>query len=628
MRGLLGQFKDLFLIRSKIGKRLLVFMVLISVVPLLSMGLAALIFLNFSHRQDVSSAETQIIRQKQEEVNNFVQEIAAILNVQLDLNILRLAEPAQKGKCPPSSVGPENGRCYYFAKGKSALDNILEGILRDNKALQWAAFVDISGEIAASNFKNDLNDFGGEIILPDISGVSFFQSALEGNTYIGPVNYTAAGPTIIIAAPFRATEQGVKEGRVVGVVVGEASLKEAEFIMRRTFLGSEGYAFLVDKSGRLIAHSKQGVGAVGMDLSEVPRIKNILAGAKQTGLEEEDKFVSFWGEEVIAAGETIPGLGWGVFVEWPVQDADAIIAAIEGQIIDFTFISLLAMLFVVLLIVARLMKPIKSLEQGARAIGEGQFDYRVEIKTKDELEDLGATFNKMAKGLKRLQELKNEFVFVATHELRTPVTAIKGYLSMMFESGMANEPKISQYLKPVQKASEDLSKLVDNLLEVARSEAGRLKVEVGPQDIVKAVKDVFEEIKPLALEKKLNLVYAPAAGLPKVMADQDKLKEVLTNLASNAIKYNKEGGEVKISHEQSGENLITHVADTGAGMSAEDQKKLFTKFFRAEKTAGEKGTGLGLFITKELIERMGGKIWVKSQVDKGSTFSFSLRIAK
>ena len=235
----------------------------------------------------------------------------------------------------------------------------------------------------------------------------------------------------------------------------------------------------------------------------------------------------------------------------------------------------------------------------------------------------------MAAGLKQLQELKNEFTFIAAHELRTPVTAIKGFLSMVFEGDAgALSDKLKQYLDPVRQANDRLIQLVNDILEIARSEAGRLKIEVSPCDMEKCVQSILTEVKPLADEKKIALQYEALPNIPQVLADELRLKEVITNFISNAIKYNNEGGWVKISHELKGDMLITNVADNGFGMSREEQNKVFEKFFRSDaaKIKSIQGTGLGLFITKELVDKMGGKIWFSSEEGKGTTFSFSLKV--
>lgn len=236
----------------------------------------------------------------------------------------------------------------------------------------------------------------------------------------------------------------------------------------------------------------------------------------------------------------------------------------------------------------------------------------------------------MTKGLKRLQELKDEFVFIAAHELRTPVTAIRGYLSLIQEEKDRLEPSVQESLEIVWKANERLIELVHDILEIARSDAGRMTIEVAPTQIQENVQSVLDEIHPIADAKEITVEYTVTEQLPLVMADPARVKEIVMNFVSNAIKYNSAKGKVKIYHQVNADNVTTFIQDNGFGISAVNQKKLFEKFFRVKnkKTSHIEGTGLGLFITKELVEKMNGTVNVESAAGKGSTFSFSLPIAQ
>lgn len=231
---------------------------------------------------------------------------------------------------------------------------------------------------------------------------------------------------------------------------------------------------------------------------------------------------------------------------------------------------------------------------------------------------------------KRLDRLKNEFVFVAAHELRNPVTAIRLLLNMVFEDKRVTlDPTLRGYLLKIQEADERLLQLVDDLLEVSRSESGRLKILVSPQDMTELVRTIFSEIRPNALTRDVSLRHIPLTPMPAVLADPSKLKEIIANLVTNGVKYNVAGGSVTIEHEVRGGMLLTHVADTGIGISEKDQERLFEKFWRSEDMAvrAQSGTGLGLFIVKELVERMGGSLDVTSKPGRGTTFTFTLPLA-
>lgn len=229
-----------------------------------------------------------------------------------------------------------------------------------------------------------------------------------------------------------------------------------------------------------------------------------------------------------------------------------------------------------------------------------------------------------------IDKLKNEFVFVAAHELRHPATSIRFLLDLVFnDKRLTIDPVLRGYLMNIQEADNRLLQLVEDLLEVSKSETGQLKIAVTRQDIIEHTRTILEELNPSALGKDVNIIHEPALHLPAVMADPNKLREILSNLVGNAIKYNVEGGSVTIEHAVRDGFLQTMVTDTGIGISDGDQKRLFTKFWRSEDVAvrAQSGTGLGLFIVKELVERMGGTIAASSRKGHGSAFSFSLPLA-
>lgn len=230
---------------------------------------------------------------------------------------------------------------------------------------------------------------------------------------------------------------------------------------------------------------------------------------------------------------------------------------------------------------------------------------------------------------KQLEEMKIDFVSMAVHELRTPLTTIRGYISLL-ETEVAKKlnSQENQDLQKVKIAAKQLGSLVENLLNVSRIERGVLKLEVEPADMADLVNNVVAEFQDLAKQKKLKLIYKkPGASLSKAAIDKFRISEVLANLLSNAISFTKEG-KVEVTIKQSGNEVITTVADTGPGIPSAAVPNLFTKFFRVSGVLekGSKGTGLGLFIAKSIVELHQGKIWVDTKLGKGSAFSFSIPV--
>jgi len=229
---------------------------------------------------------------------------------------------------------------------------------------------------------------------------------------------------------------------------------------------------------------------------------------------------------------------------------------------------------------------------------------------------------------KRELELKDEFVFIATHDLRTPVTAIDGYLSLIKNDGEKFSASTQENMRAISEASNRLKTLVQDLLEVARSDSGTMKLETKPVDVGKVIEQCLAEVKVKAQEKKVAL---KVAGRPvKVLGDVTKMPEIFENLLSNAVKFNREGGEVRVEYSDAGQMLQIVVADTGYGIPKDEQAKVFTKFFkiRTEDTKLVPGTGLGLFVVRMLVEKMGGQIRFESVENQGTKFIIKLPKAR
>lgn len=229
---------------------------------------------------------------------------------------------------------------------------------------------------------------------------------------------------------------------------------------------------------------------------------------------------------------------------------------------------------------------------------------------------------------KLLEEMKLDFVSMAVHELRTPLTSIKGYLYIYLRDYKESlDSKQSTLLSRINISTQRLVSLVENLLNVTRIEKGTLTLNLQPIDWVQNTAEIISEIIDQAKDKQVILDFIqPKQPLPNVKADKFRINEVLMNLLANAINYTRRGGKITVWIEKQGNEIITHIADDGPGIPKEALPHLFTKFFRVSGSLeqGSKGTGLGLYIAKSIVEIHKGKIWVESKLGKGSAFSFSL----
>lgn len=235
--------------------------------------------------------------------------------------------------------------------------------------------------------------------------------------------------------------------------------------------------------------------------------------------------------------------------------------------------------------------------------------------------------------IKEVDQMKDEFISIASHELRTPITGIKGYVSLIADGtfGQINS-KVKDSLVLIQGAVDRLVVLVDDLLNVSRIEQGRVKLELVDIESGEIIRQVNQELKVQADDKKLTLKFSPhASPLPLITIDLDKFKQILINIVGNAIKYTEKGGvEILTQEKDNGKFLEIKVKDTGLGMNAQSRERLFEKFYRVqnEKTRKITGTGLGLWITKQLVELMKGKIMVDSIEGVGTQITITLPTAK
>ena len=287
-----------------------------------------------------------------------------------------------------------------------------------------------------------------------------------------------------------------------------------------------------------------------------------------------------------------------------------------------------------LILATLITRPLATLKAGSQKIGEGKLDHRIHITTNDELEDLADEFNLMGQKLGELDEMKRDFVSSVTHELRSPMTSIRGYMDLLLNGAAGNLSSLQKdYLSVIKNNAVRLGRFIDNLLDVAKIEAQKLKLTPDITDVHQLGHEMVVLFKPQVDEKKIQLVNEVPKNLQKAFVDKDRIAEVLINLTSNAIKFTPDKGKILISGKEGPNYIELGVHDSGLGIPDGQADKLFNKFEQVQahqKQKGtkkaQKGTGLGLAIVKGIIEAHGGKIWVKSPgaLGKGSSFYFTI----
>ncbi|MBI2001670.1 MAG: response regulator [candidate division NC10 bacterium] len=227
--------------------------------------------------------------------------------------------------------------------------------------------------------------------------------------------------------------------------------------------------------------------------------------------------------------------------------------------------------------------------------------------------------------LQELERLRSEFLAMVSHDLHTPLTAIKGSMEVLLHEGVGIELS-RELLGIAQKNTDRLFRMVSDILDLARIEAGRFEIRREPFDVVVGLRGTIDRLRRLAQDRQISLTLQAGDGLPLVPADSLRMDQVFTNLLSNAMKFTPRSGQIGVTVQELPAELLVQIQDSGMGIPAEHLDRIFERFYRVPLPAEEKveGTGLGLSICKAIVEEHGGRIWVESAVGKGSTFSFTL----
>ena len=338
------------------------------------------------------------------------------------------------------------------------------------------------------------------------------------------------------------------------------------------------------------------------------------------------------------------GLDWLVVVTVPENDFMEQINANTQNTIVLSVIALIVAIFIALLTANWIIRPILQINSAAKKLTEGQWEQTLPIKRSDELGQLGRSFNQMAKQLQtsintlevknqelqKLDKIKDEFLANTSHELRTPLNGIIGITESLIDgaTGKLSEKTINN-LAMVVSSGRRLANLVNDILDFSKLRHKNLELQLKPIGLREMVDIVLPLSQPLVLNKPIQLVNAIGTDLPPAQADENRLQQILYNIIGNAIKFTEEGS-IKIAAQVVNSQLEITVTDTGIGISADKLETIFKSFEQAEGSTAREygGTGLGLAVTKQLVQLHGGNIWVQSKIGEGSKFIFALPIAE
>jgi len=337
---------------------------------------------------------------------------------------------------------------------------------------------------------------------------------------------------------------------------------------------------------------------------------------------------------VIVGLTSLPGGGFGFSQALAFFGAASVVVLLAASLFALGSSSLVAYL-----LSRRVVRRLERLGETAEALAGGNLEARVQDGGEDEVGQLARRFNQMSADLQRLLtqlreerdrvtgllKARRELVASVSHELRTPVATVRGYVESALR-GQAELPnELRADLETVEAEVGRLQRLIDDLFTLSRAEVGRLELRLEPTDVGEVVRSTVDTMAPLAWEQwRVQVVAEAADGLRPAQADSERLRQVLSNLLSNAIRHTPPGGLVAATAGSENGHLRLDVRDTGAGIAAEDMPHIFERFYRGRGEAGAEGAGLGLAVAKELVEAMGGSIEAASADGEGSCFTVRL----
>jgi signal transduction histidine kinase len=476
-----------------------------------------------------------------------------------------------------------------------------------------------------------------EITLYDVTGAQLASSRVGASKLQFPQSGTPFGPNITLS-PIDIDDDllpraivGVKlshVGQAPGSLVGEISLEEMWRMVDRIRVGQQGYALVVAPGGELIAHGNPDQKpriARGDNLKDQPLVQLVREQRDSTPASLE--FVTDNGIEMLGVAAPLAPLGWTVMVEQPRNEAYAVADQLTQQLIFIIGLALLVTVTVGYFFGRSFIRPIFELMRGTNAVAAGRLGERVTITSKDEFKQLGDAFNGMADKLveltedvrkKERQAMFGRMAAGLVHDLSHPVQNIGNSCKLIVR--VFDDPEYRQtFTRTIDREIDTLKRVLDDLRNVARP----APVERFPLDVNRSVADIVESMRGYAEESGIALEAKFASEPVVIDGDMFALGRVYRNLITNAIQATQTGGRVTVTTQRDRDKVAVSVSDTGSGIPAERLGAIFDDFVTTKK----RGLGLGLAITKRIVEQLDGTITVSSEIGKGTTFTMKFPVA-
>jgi signal transduction histidine kinase len=572
---------------KRISTQFAVLLALAAVMPLLAYGAVSMVSLRSGSREAVRTGNINVARRVGEHIQNYVIHNVRILNaVSAELQETRLAQWQQ--------------------------DRILKNyVLEFPEFRELTLLDDDGGTVVTSRLGKPSAEIPGSDSI-NVRGAMISKFSVDDDLL----------PTAVVAVR-------LEQGPDPGWLVGRLSLEELWRMVDRIRVGERGYALVVTSDGRVIAHGDDDAKARvarGDSFSNHPGV--IKAAAVSGDQVAWDEYVGDDGTSVLGVATKLPELGWTVVVEQPIAEAFAIPIALQRQLAFAIGIALTAMLAAGYFWGRRFITPILTLTRGTRALAEGRLDERVNVQSSDELGQLGDAFNNMADRLVELQEdvrkkerqaMFGRISIGLVHDLSHPIQNIGNSCKLIVKMWDDVEYRES-FKRTVERELAQVKRVLDDLRNVARP----IPLERFPIDVNKAISELVESMQPAAetagLEIETELVFGPLY----IEGDLFALNRVYRNLLINAFQATPPRGHVVVRTMRQSDYAVIEVADTGTGIPSERLDTIFDDFV----TTKRRGLGLGLAISKKIVEQLDGAIAVTSQVGVGTTFTLRFPLTK
>ncbi len=392
--------------------------------------------------------------------------------------------------------------------------------------------------------------------------------------------------------------------------------------------GTRNYYILNGDTGACITGSE----LEGMD--SIKRTHNILTAISGTEGYASDQSADYM--DVALPITCADGEDYIVYIIDNKSTVESLNEELTGIIFEAMGIGLLISVLLGLLLAKTVITPIQSLTKAAEKVASGDFSQKVDNDAKDEIGVLTRTFNNMAdqlenniEDLKNSEKMRRDFVANVSHELRTPITSIRSYAETLVEAeGSLPKDMEQHFLKVIVNESDRMTKIVQDLLTLSKFDAGSYTFEFKVFSFEKSIRDVYSAQRLEAQRRRHEFSLEFKDRMPEIRGDRLRIEQVLTNMVSNAIKYTPDGGRISLTAGVKGENVWCTVRDNGVGISDEDLKRVFERFYRVDKARSREsgGTGLGLSIAYEIVDRHDGTIEAKSRKGRGTAFTVVLPI--